>query len=596
MANWYPEETYKRRIAAFTAQVHHWGRISWVLAGVKLTAALITVILLLTRRLDLAAVILITALLLAVFPLHQNILNRISWQRRLIAINESELGALEADRPITHNRVIEVDADHRYAADLDLFCENGLFGFISRALTISGIRTLSAWLTRAADPGEIRSRQEAAAELAPLLDHRQTLIAHALPTDREFAQGVALDQWLRASTTEVRLPHPLVLLVLSMAVLGTGTALFFRPLFRIPFLLLFIVNLSLNLTYFRRVNETLKRASRTHRILKQQVGILTEMAEVSCSSPRLQRLQDRLQKDGIQAAHAIRRLAVLLEWLDLRLSPMLHFPLNNLLFWDLQGIRLLQNWRQRHQEHTAVWLEAIGEWESLASIAALHYNHPDWTWPCIAETETVFNAENLGHPLIPRRERVGSDIQIRGKGSIWIVTGPNMAGKSTFLRAVGINVVLALAGAPVCAGRCEISPLEIYTSMRISDSLDKKLSLFYAELQRLKQVIDAVGRGETVLFLIDEMLKGTNTADRQAGAMALCRQLHKQGAMGIVATHDLTLSKLADDFPGGFFNHHFDGTVEDDQVYFDYRLREGVCHNFNALVLMRRIGIHLDED
>jgi DNA mismatch repair ATPase MutS len=205
----------------------------------------------------------------------------------------------------------------------------------------------------------------------------------------------------------------------------------------------------------------------------------------------------------------------------------------------------------------------------------------------------MFHAECLGHFLIPPEKRVCNDVQSQGMGSIQVITGPNMAGKSTFLKTIGVNMVLGLAGAPVCARSCRMSAFRLYTSMKVSDSLDKHLSLFYAELQRLKKILEQIVSGEPVFYLLDEMLKGTNALDRQAGALALLRQLVGYHASGVVATHDLELTKLDDAFPEKIRNFHFDGYVEGDQLRFDYKLKPGKCESFNALILMRKIGIDI---
>jgi DNA mismatch repair ATPase MutS len=343
------------------------------------------------------------------------------------------------------------------------------------------------------------------------------------------------------------------------------------------------------------VTRLLREAAGCAHVLDAYAAVLQTIEAHVCVSPRLHDVQRRLTAQGVTASIALRQLAALLQWMEVRNAPMIHVPLNALLLWDLHGARRLAAWQRRFRPSIPLWLDAVGEWESLCSLATLAFNGPGWAWPVVRSAGFGLLAEDLGHPLIPDHERVTSDVHLGGRGTIWIVTGPNMAGKSTFLRTVGVNLMLAQTGAPVCARRFELSPLQLITSMRISDSLDKRLSLFYAELQRLKQVLEAVASGEAVFFLIDEMLKGTNTLDRQAGALALVRQLQHDGASGIVATHDLALARLADELRGSLFNQHFDGTVEGERLIFDYRLRAGACERFNALSLMRAIGIRLDE-
>jgi DNA mismatch repair ATPase MutS len=239
------------------------------------------------------------------------------------------------------------------------------------------------------------------------------------------------------------------------------------------------------------------------------------------------------------------------------------------------------------------WFKGLGVFETISSFAGIHFNFPTWSLPQIRESGLIISAKSLGHPLIPEQERICNDLVIDRKGKILIVTGPNMAGKSTFLKTAGVNLVLALAGAPVCAVDCSVSPVNLYTSMKVSDSLDKNLSLFYAELQRLKLLLEGIEKGQEVFFLMDEMLKGTNALDRQAGAMALLKQLVSNNATGIVATHDLGITKLESDYPFKVINFHFDGYVQDDKLMFDYKIKRGKCESFNALVLMRKIGIKI---
>jgi DNA mismatch repair ATPase MutS len=287
---------------------------------------------------------------------------------------------------------------------------------------------------------------------------------------------------------------------------------------------------------------------------------------------------------------------------------MLHPLLNNTVFWDLHCMYKIEKWRKETAAQVKDWFDVIGEFEALSGFACLKFNNPDWVMPEVSADDGSFRLEAiaLGHPLIPREERVCNDILFggAGMGSMAIITGPNMAGKSTFLRTVGVNIITALAGAPVCAAGFKISPVKLFTSMQTSDSLDKHLSLFYAELQRLKMVIDGIMGKEPVFFLIDEMLKGTNALDRQKGAIALLKQLMRSRANGVTATHDLQLTKLdnpdewekaGDVFPHGIqvANYHFDGYIEDDRLLFDYKLKQGICDSFNALVLMKKMGIDL---
>jgi DNA mismatch repair ATPase MutS len=228
--------------------------------------------------------------------------------------------------------------------------------------------------------------------------------------------------------------------------------------------------------------------------------------------------------------------------------------------------------------------------EALSGLANCAFNHPAWAFPLIRDDGFCFKATGLGHPLIPDSGRIVNDYMVAAAGSIDVLTGPNMAGKSTFLRTIGVNAVLAFAGGPVCARSLEISPFGLITSMKSSDSLDKHMSLFYAELLRLKLILDETREGRPSFFLIDEMLRGTNALDRHKGSLAMIRRLLKEGATGIVATHDLGLTALAREDPR-IVNHHFDSAIEDGTLVFDFKIKPGVCESFNALILMKKIGL-----
>jgi DNA mismatch repair ATPase MutS len=284
-------------------------------------------------------------------------------------------------------------------------------------------------------------------------------------------------------------------------------------------------------------------------------------------------------------------LSSILGFFDLRLSREFHLLFNNLVFWDLHCVYRIEKWKSRAGAVIHRWFDVIGRFEAFSSLANTLFNNPDWTMPEVCGPDFRLEARSVGHPLIPREENVRNDIGLNHKGSILIVTGPNMSGKTTFLKTLGVNIVLAMAGGPVCAQRFVLSPLKLHTSMKVTDSLDKKLSLFYAELQRLKMIMDAILSGEPVFFLIDEMLKGTNESDRHKGAAALIRQLVGNKADGILATHDIGLTELEEEFTPAIANYHFDGYIEGDKLLFDYKLKTGVCRSSNALELMKKVGI-----
>ncbi|HEX2900710.1 MAG TPA: DNA mismatch repair protein MutS, partial [Bacteroidia bacterium] len=261
-------------------------------------------------------------------------------------------------------------------------------------------------------------------------------------------------------------------------------------------------------------------------------------------------------------------------------------------YWDVFCLKALEKWKQELGERIVEWFEVIGEMEALNSLAAMRFAFPAWTDAEIVEGSFLLEGQAIGHPLIPPQQRIANPISLTGNGAIWLVTGSNMSGKSTYLRTVGLNAVLALMGAPVCATNLRLSPMEVVTSMRTIDSLEENTSSFYAELKRLQTVIQVVQTHPNVLFLLDEILKGTNSRDRQAGARALVHQLHLRGGSGLVSTHDIELVDMAGEMPQDIHNYSFNCIVTPEgQLHFDYTLTPGQCLSMNATALMRAMGI-----
>jgi DNA mismatch repair ATPase MutS len=253
----------------------------------------------------------------------------------------------------------------------------------------------------------------------------------------------------------------------------------------------------------------------------------------------------------------------------------------------------LEKWKEENNKKIDHWFHTLAEFEALSSLGTLAFNHPGWTFPELNTEQPEFTAKELGHPLIDPKKSVVNSYSTIGKAQISIITGSNMAGKSTFLRSVGVNMVLACMGAPVNASHMKISPLKVMSSMRVKDNLEESTSTFYAELKKLKSIIDAVKRKEPVFILLDEILRGTNSHDRHTGSKALIRQLVHEEATGIIATHDLELASLENEFPASIHNFHFDVQIDGPELYFDYTLKKGICQSFNAAILMKKIGIEL---
>lgn len=482
-----------------------------------------------------------------------------------------------------------VPDDHAYAADLDLFGKGSLFELLCTARTRAGERTLADWLLGPADADEIRARQEAVDELRPRLDLREELALHGTDVRRGVLPDVVV-RWgaapaVFASRTPLRVAHG-VAAVAVIALIGWG--LFgFGPL---PLVLSVIAIWALNRVTQRRVKQVLRDIEEPGRELNVLGEVLARLEREPFSCARLRGVLALLSEDGRSASSCIRHLQRLLAWHEAR-GNQLFAPLAILLVWDVHFAYAFERWRLTYGNHVARWLEAVGDLEALGALAAYGYEHPADPFPSIVEGGPRFEAEQVGHPLLPSATCVPNDVVFGGELGLLVVSGSNMSGKSTLLRTVGINTVLSLAGAPVRAKRLCVSPMAIGATLRIQDSIQAGSSRFYAEISKIRQLVDLTTGPLPVLFLLDEILHGTNSHDRKIGADAIVRGLLDAGAAGLVTTHDLALAKTADDLGSRAANVHFEDHLEDGKLVFDYRMRPGVVQKSNALELMRAVGL-----
>jgi hypothetical protein len=512
----------------------------------------------------------------------------------LTRINQLELSALNhqfIDFPDGHQWQPE---QHDYAHDLDIFGRASLFQYINRTSSEQGGWLLSRWLLAPASSGIIDDRQKAAKELSQQKAWRQQLQAYGISKPLTRATEKNITEWLKEKNIFinnslwkiVRFLLPAV----SFAVLILHIAGIIPPGGFYTLMLLFLaISFSIS-KYIMPAYNRLNRITSELETLSSSIGWIEN---AGFQSPLLQQLKNKYGTGNEKASITIRRLKKILDRLDYRLNPVVFIPLSIFFYWDLQQIFALEKWKVKNQMQIGEWFASLASFEALSSLGNLAFNHPQWCFPILSPNESVFKAENLGHPLIPANKRVDNSFSSEGKKQVNLVTGSNMAGKSTFLRSVGVNIVLAMMGAPVCARQLTLSPMKVMSSMRISDNLEESTSTFYAELKKLKGIIEAVNKGEKVFLLLDEILRGTNSADRHTGSKALIRQLIHHYGSGLVATHDLELAKLAEEYPANIHNYHFDVQVENDELYFDYKLKEGICRSMNASILMKKIGIEL---
>jgi len=485
-----------------------------------------------------------------------------------------------------------VPADHPYAADLDLFGHGSLFDLVCDARTQSGESVLASWLAAPADPATIRARQAAVAELRPRLDLREDLASSSaelraeVSPDRLVAWGArppALTGWI----------VPVVAALLS-ALTITTLVLAMRPGASItPFIVAAGLQTGLLLLIRARMHDALHGVDRAGRDLTMLRAILLRLEAESFASPLLVELAAHLRHEGAPAASLIRGLQRRIELNDSGRN-LFFIPISLLLLWPVQLACVIDRWRSRHGGEIGRWIDALAELEALGSLAGFAWEHPADPFPeIVTGAGPLVEATGVGHPLIAEARCVRNDLALGDARRALIVSGSNMSGKSTMLRAVGLNVVLALAGAPVRATRFRVSPLAIGASIRVADSLLDGRSHFQAEVLRLKQITDVARGPLPLLFLLDEILHGTNSHDRCIGSEAVLFHLLEQGAIGLVTTHDLALASMVERAPRPVENVHFEDHVEDGAMRFDYRMRAGVVQKSNALALMRAAGLEV---
>jgi hypothetical protein len=386
---------------------------------------------------------------------------------------------------------------------------------------------------------------------------------------------------------------PIIALILGAAVAVSFGLYMAELITRTPFLAILLIELGYAFFLGSRTLRVAAAVSSPARDLALLGKLVARLEHEPFRSPLLQRMQADLKASGLVASEEIGRLRRWVARLDWQRN-MLFTPIAMAVLWSAQVAIAMERWRRRCGPHIRAWIAGVGEFEALFALAGYSYEHPHSTFPELKEVDGGwFEAAGLCHPLMPASQCVPNDLRLGAELRLLIVSGSNMSGKSTLLRSVGLNTALAWAGAPVCASRLSISPLLVAASIRVQDSLQDGRSRFYAEITRLREVVNLASQSRTVLFLIDELLSGTNSHDRRIGASAIVRTLIDRGAIGLITTHDLALAHIADDLPGRASNVHFADTFEDGRLRFDYRLAAGVVERSNALDLMRSVGLEV---
>lgn len=537
-----------------------------------------------------------------------------------VTINQEELARLQNKLKGFPDGLQYFKPLHPYHLDLDIFGNHSLFQLVNRTATNSGEALLARWLSKAAPIKEIGQRQEAAKELAPKTAWRQQFEAAGRYYKDPENELQPLLQWLK-TPNEVKnkpfysivmfiFPPISVLLLLGFIFLDLNIYFFIASLF---------VNFGIVSRVFNLAKRTQESTTKSVKVLKAYQVLIRQIEDSQFSSSLLQELQKIFRQDEKRTSSQIKELSQILDGLDARTNQF-YFLLNGMLLLDIYWLRRAEGWKENVKGDIELWFRTISEFDALNSIAGFSFAQTEYVFPALQEGLHYVETTEMGHPLLPAKNRVTNDFGMEGAGKIILITGSNMAGKSTFLRTLGVNIVLALMGAPVCARQMKLSPMQVFTSMRTQDSLEESVSSFYAELQRLRQLLRLVhaetalheltedmpnvaqdqqktpdvAEGLPVLFMLDEILKGTNSEDRHKGAEALIRQLSSLGASGFVSTHDLALGQIQMGDKGAIRNYSFNSDVVGDSIRFRYKLEEGICQSFNASKLMQKMGIDIE--
>jgi hypothetical protein len=587
------QSVYGQRLSSLESeqtQLRQRDRLFGLSKVVAATVAVVAAIWLARQYPNLLAWALVPALIfVALWIAHERLLRRLAASTRLQSFYRRGLARLD-DQWAGHGDagLRFLDPLHLYARDLDIFGSGGLYELISQAASAPGQHTLANWLLHPAEPDEIPRRQEAVRELAPRLDLREQL---ALAADA-IHEGTpeALTRW--AESTDTTVPGWLLYVGPPLALLWLGSLFYWIAGGAFTwFALLTFFNAALTTRFIGAVKRAAVDVLQVSPLLGPLHRVLAVYESQAFHARRLTALTAAVRSNSLAPSRAIAKLERNLEWLESSDNWFVKL-FNRFVFWTPLCMLAIENWRHRHGSHMRAWLSSIGDFEALSSLASFAYERPSCCFPALATDAPALDAIGLTHPLLPRATAIPNDASLDKAHPLIIVSGPNMAGKSTLLRAIGLNVVLAQCGAPVCCSRLTLSPLAVGASITVQDSLQSGLSRFYAEIQRLKQITDLAVAGST-LFLLDELLSGTNSHDRRVGTEALLRGLLARNAIGLITTHDLALTEIAGALKTEAANMHFGDRFSAGELHFDYKLTAGIADSTNALQLMRSIGLEV---
>lgn len=533
-------------------------------------------------------------LFLSVFIMLLRLHTRLSDQKRhreaLVGINQEEIEYLKKEGMPFEDGLEFNDFQHPYAFDLDIFGKQSLFQNLNRTFTFVGKKTLADQLLRLLSDEEIKANQQAVQELSDKFDWRQDFMASAKTSNDSRAAYETLMRWRKTASAPVSkairilsFVSPVLFAVIFVTYWITSIPVLFTVL-----LFHFMFHLALMGRFYKRITKEINEAESIDKIINQYSVLIGKIESEDFTSGKLKDLQKELVADKLTAAVHLKQLSVLFARMD-NIGNIVSTILSNGTFlFHIHTLNSLIEWKKKHSENLEKWLGVIGEFEMLMCLANFSYNNPKFVFPEL-NTNNVINFSNMSHPLLNAQHRIGNDISF-DKQPFIILTGSNMSGKSTFLRSLGVNMVLAGTGSVVCADKANVHPLPVLVSMRLSDSLSDSESYFYAEIKRLKQIMDGL-ENNRAFVLLDEILRGTNSDDKRSGTIEVVRKMIAKKAIGAIATHDVEVCLTTADYPDQLANKCFEVEIVNNDLHFDYKLRDGICKNKSATFLMKKIGV-----
>lgn len=590
-----PITIYKHLLNQYTAKYHQLQQqLNWLGFSRLTVFALFLLLAYRSTQSGSSLTVFFTLLCLAAFFIivrwYDRVEQKTVYYKALAKYNEDEINFLKTNRSSYDTGKEYENPHHPYSYDLDIFGEGGLVSYLNRCSTKSGKEALSQSLLNP-QVNAIAERQKAVEELSGKVNFRQQLYAHGSLHQSKEKDLNKLMVWINNKTAFISKPLYYFLQIFPLAII-TSMIYYFATdndlAFRI-FYILFIVNLIIAFSFAKRISAQLSVSTSVTKILLCYKDQLKLIEEESFQSPLLQHYQHQLKKNNQSASVLLKQLASLFDYLETIINLVVSILLNGLFLFHIHVLYRLGSWKKAHAAKINPWLQLIGEVEALNSFANLYYNNPSFTFPKVTATPAL-QATALGHPLIKPEKRICNDVSFNEQKFI-ILTGSNMSGKSTFLRTLGINLVLARVGSAVCAKAFSFYPFDVFVSMRITDSLQDSESFFYAELKRLQAIIQHLQQGHITFVILDEILRGTNSNDKRNGTIGLIKKMARENTFGIIATHDVIVAELIKEYPQYISNKAFESEIINDELIFDYKLKTGVCTKLSASYLMKKMGV-----